>query len=57
MIGLLAVLVLAPSPSPDPAVPDYPTYITQGDGTRVTCTPSGSYCWQYTEGLPSYLAD
>lgn len=53
---LLSHLVLAPTPVPDPPpFPTYPGYITQGDGTRISCAPGGYTCWPSNDGLPSYL--
>jgi hypothetical protein len=50
-----------PDPNPpvapnQPGVQLLPTYATNGDGTRMQCTPSTSYCWRDTTGLPSYLS-
>lgn len=65
MITLLAATVLplapiGPVPDPPPPSPGYtqllPNYLVQGDGIRVACTPTGSYCWPTNDGLPSYLA-
>ena len=59
--ALLAItFLLSPTFTPDP--PPYysrpvliPTYVTNGDGTRMQCTPGAIYCWPDTTGLPSYL--
>jgi len=57
---LLATLTFTLSPAPDPT-PSYPTptllpnYVTNGDGSRMQCTPNLSQCWRDTTGLPSYL--
>lgn len=47
MISFLAVLIaLSPATAPPtPEIPPMPTYISGGDGSRVICTPTGSYCW------------
>jgi hypothetical protein len=56
---LALTILLGPTFTPDP--PPYPqpvlipTYVTNGDGTRMSCTPGTTYCWQDTTGLPSYL--
>lgn len=59
---LLAASTFALSPStPYDPTPTYPTpslipnYVTNGDGTRMQCTPNLSNCWRDTTGLPSYL--
>ena len=56
-----ASLILGPYYGPDPT-PGFqdpnnlsPTYITNGDGTRIQCTPTANACWTDTSGLPSYL--
>ncbi len=61
MITLLAAtLILAPVPAPPP--PPYPTpspvpnFLTQGDGTRIVCAPTGGYCWPGNDSLPSYMS-
>lgn len=56
----LAALILSPwLPYPDPNYPDpnnlAPTYITNADGTRMQCTPTASFCYSDSSGLPSYL--
>lgn len=57
---LIATAPLSPStPYPDPTYPTpslIPNYITNGDGTRLQCTPSLNQCWRDTTGLPSYLS-
>lgn len=58
MIPVLAALALSPLfPVPDP--PPNPTldpvYVTAGDGSRLQCSPMGTYCWPDTTGLPPYL--
>lgn len=57
MILLLSLtLILSPSPSPQPP-PDYtvllPSYLSQGDGTRIVCLPTGSLCWPTNDSNPS----
>lgn len=42
-----------PSPYPTPSL--IPNYTTNGDGTRMQCTPNLYQCWRDTTGLPSYL--
>lgn len=60
MITLLTLLALSPlNPYPDPPYPTpslIPNYTTNGDGTRMQCTPGLTQCWTDTTGLPSYLA-
>lgn len=50
---LLGHLLLTPTPYPDPPAPPYPTYIVNGDGTRMACAPGGYACWPDDTGLPS----
>jgi hypothetical protein len=54
---LLVSMILSPY-YPDPGYPDpndlTPTYIVNGDGSRMQCTPGGLSCWPYTVGLPTY---
>jgi hypothetical protein len=51
-----SAFVLAPAePNPEPSFPLPPTYITQGDGSRMQCTPNGYSCWPDSSGLPPYL--
>ncbi|QDH91862.1 hypothetical protein SEA_PHRAPPUCCINO_187 [Mycobacterium phage Phrappuccino] len=49
MTALLAVLIaLSPDNTapPTPEIPPpLPTYIVNGDGSRMNCTPTYSYCW------------
>lgn len=58
LVGLLLPLFPVPAPPPFPD-PDYtsllPRYVTNGDGTRMQCTPSLNQCWPDSTGLPSYL--
>lgn len=49
MIPLLvaALITLAPQddsglPTPPPSLP---TQVVNGDGTRMSCTPDGTFCW------------
>jgi len=45
-----------PAPAPtDPSIQLLPTYTTNGNGTRMQCSPTSSFCWPDTTGLPSYL--
>jgi hypothetical protein len=49
--ALLAVLIaLGPGydapPTPEVPTPTYPTYIVEGDGGRMSCTPTMTYCWE-----------
>lgn len=60
VITLLAAwFALSPPIQPDPS-PNYgdillPSYVVNGDGTRMQCSPTANYCWPDTSGLPSYL--
>lgn len=48
MTALLTVLImLSPGNTapPTPEIPPMPTYISNGDGSRLICTPTASYCW------------
>lgn len=49
---LTVVLLLGPSNTPDPGLPTIPpplpTQIVNGDGSRMNCTPTYSYCWPAT---------
>jgi hypothetical protein len=64
MIALIAAILIPLSPTPVPDPPPYfgsdivllPTYETNGDGTRMQCTPTQSFCWPSADGLPSYLS-
>lgn len=60
VLALTTVIALSPSNpyTPDPAYPTpslIPNYVTNGDGTRMQCTPNLNQCWPDTTGLPSYL--
>ena len=56
-IALAATVWLSPAPVPDPNpyTDLLPTYVTNGDGTRMQCSPTANYCWPDNTGLPSYL--
>ena len=47
MLTLVSALIaLAPATAPPtPVIPPSPGYITNGDGSRMMCTPDYSYCW------------
>lgn len=59
-LALAVGIALSPPMDPDPDYDygqnsSYPTYIINGDGTRVACAPGGYSCWEDSSGLPSYL--
>lgn len=57
MIALLAAWVLFPAqePSPSPLPSPPPVYVTESDGSRWQCSPTGDSCREDSSGLPSYL--
>lgn len=64
LIAIAASIIVPLAPSyPDPPAPTptpgyiqmIPNYLVQGDGTRVVCTPTASYCWPSNDGLPPTL--
>ena len=56
-IALAATVWLSPAPDPNPYGDTdlLPTYVTNGDGSRMQCSPTANYCWPDNTGLPSYL--
>ena len=64
MIAVLLATALWLAPTDTPAYPDpnpgggytdlLPNFATNGDGSRMQCTPTFNYCWPDTSGLPTY---
>lgn len=47
MTSVLALLIaLAPGDATTPSPPPLPTYVIQGDGTRIDCTSNYEFCWK-----------
>jgi hypothetical protein len=50
---LAVIIMLSPgntAPSTPEIPPPLPTYVTNGDGSRMNCTPNYQSCWPDTTG-------